>query len=514
MRKAEYKPLLLTTTMRNPERLKNFLNILKEYDGEVLNSACINFIVQKILKKGLYCPTKNTKEIEYKWNNETDLDEADIYYLIINNPQNHKEAGFEKGWQSRFDTWYKIAKELGFVYYELNNKIEFSTTGNMLLENNKPENEILVFANAFAKYYRNNPFRKILNNNIPLLLLIRTINLLNQSSFNTAGISTKELPLLLCWQDSNYEKLAEAIIDIRRMYGFTPSDEVILEKCYSLISLTKRDDKSILIDYPDDFIRKMRLTGLISLRGNGRFIDINKNEKKAIEYLLKTNLTYPLHSTQKEFFTYMGQIDKFLINNFSIYTGKTSKINLNKWVDYYSWDKIKLELLNLSYKKSSKDEILKIIEQPLRLEFLTSLALLKKLTNISVKPNLICDDEGLPISFASGNKPDIECLENDRNILVEVTLLTGSQQHIRESYSITRHLQDFLQKNTNSFTLFISPKVFKDTCSHAEFMKYKDNIDIKILDIDLFIAQLEIYKNLYDISYSKTSCQISSFSPV
>jgi len=50
---------------------------------------------------------------------------------------------------------------------------------------------------------------------------------------------------------------------------------------------TKRVDNSILGDYPDDFIRKMRLTGLISLRGGGRFIDINTKETAAINYILK-----------------------------------------------------------------------------------------------------------------------------------------------------------------------------------------------------------------------------------
>ncbi|OEG69562.1 hypothetical protein ATZ36_08825 [Candidatus Endomicrobiellum trichonymphae] len=72
--------------------------------------------------------------------------------------------------------------------------------------------------------------------------------------------------------------------------------------------------------------------------------------------------------------------------------------------------------------KASKDEILMVIEQPLRLEFLISLAILK---NVTVKPNFISNDEGLPTSFAAGGNPDIECFENDDTVLVEATLLTG-----------------------------------------------------------------------------------------
>jgi hypothetical protein len=40
-KKADYKPLLFTTTMRNPERLKDFLTVLSEYNGEILTNEII-----------------------------------------------------------------------------------------------------------------------------------------------------------------------------------------------------------------------------------------------------------------------------------------------------------------------------------------------------------------------------------------------------------------------------------------------------------------------------------------
>src|SRR3990167_8086769 len=132
-RQSEYKPLLFTTTMRNPERLKDFLTVLSEYDGEILT----NGIIDKVAK------------------------------ILI-----------QKGWPSRFDTWFKIAKELGFIWYWPNEEIKFSESGKMLLDKEKPENELMVFANAFAKYQRQNPFRRVLNKNVPLILLIQTIKLL------------------------------------------------------------------------------------------------------------------------------------------------------------------------------------------------------------------------------------------------------------------------------------------------------------------------------------------------
>ena len=35
-RDLEYKPLLYTTTVRNPERVKSLLNILVQFDGQTL----------------------------------------------------------------------------------------------------------------------------------------------------------------------------------------------------------------------------------------------------------------------------------------------------------------------------------------------------------------------------------------------------------------------------------------------------------------------------------------------
>lgn len=501
-RQAEYKPLLFTTTMRNPERLKDFLTVLTEYDGEILTNEIINKVAKSLIQKGLYQPMKVSSAVKDKWKNEIELSETETEKIFSDNPQSHKEAGFEKGWPSRFDTWFKIAKELGFVWYWQSEEIKFSESGKMLLDKEKPENELMVFANAFAKYQRQNPFRRVLNKNVPLILLIQTIKLLNDDpAYKGAGISRSEIPLLLCWQDDDAEGLYKEIKKLRKKYGYTPSNEVILDLCYGLLNETKRDDNSILRDCPDDFIRKMRLTGLFSLRGGGRFIDINTKESATVDYILKNYISYKEFKTEKEFFEYIGQVDHDLISTLSVFKApaKTTKAELEKWVNHYDWDSIKNELLNLAQKKSSSDDILKVIEQPLRLEFLTSLAILKKLPNVIVKPNFVSDDEGLPTSFASGGSPDIECLEEKDTVLVEVTLLTGTQQHIRESFSIHRHLEEYVKRGTKSYSVFISPKSFIDTERYFDFIK-KDGLEVRISDIDKFVNSLEMKTTLNEVT--------------
>lgn len=495
--------------MRNPERLKDFLMVFSKYDSEILTIEIIEQVTKELIQNGLYRPIRVSQEVKNKWKQDIELSETETEQVFTDNPQSHKEAGFDKGWASRFDTWFKIAKELGFVYYWQNEKIEFSESAKMLLDKEKPENEQMVFANAFAKYSRNNPFRRVLNNNKPLVLLLQVIKLLNNDkNFNGTGISRIEIPILLCWQNNNANSLYKKIKKLRKDFGYSPSSETILDICYNLIDDTKRDDTSILVDYPDDFIRKMRLTGLITLRGAGRFIDINTKETETVKYILQTYLLEKQFETEREFYNYISIVDFEIVSKLSIYIApvKTTNKDLEKWVEYYQWDKIKAEMLNLSQNKSSKDDILKIIERPLRLEFLTALAIQCKLPKVTIKPNFLSDDEGLPTSFASGGNPDIECYENNDTALVEVTLLTGTQQHIRESYSVHRHLEEFKTKNENSYTIFISPKCFIDTCRNSAYIKFQYDLDVKILDIDLFVNQLENQNTLKNVAYTATSC--------
>ncbi|TAE75831.1 MAG: AlwI family type II restriction endonuclease [Bacteroidetes bacterium] len=498
----------LKFNFQNTDFLSEFLFVLYKYDNFVLTDNVIFDVAKTLIQKGLYQPTKHSEIVKEKWKNEIELTDKETETVFEENPQSHKEAGFERGWASRFDTWYKLGKELGFVYYWQNEKIEFSESGKMLLGKENPQNEQFVFVNAFAKFYRHNPFKRVLNQNVPLVLLLETIQLLNQDKeFNNKGISKKELPILLCWKNNNAQNLYVEIKNLRQKYAYTPSNEVILDICYSYLDETKRDDDSILTDYPDDFIRKMRLTGLISVRGAGRFIDINTKELNAVNYILVHYKKHLTHSKEKDFFDYIGTIDNNLLAQLTTYKNpiKTTKKELQKWVDYFEWDILKHELLLLSKKGSSKNEILRIIENPLRLEFLTTLAILKKLPYTDVKPNFIADDEGLPVSFAQGGMADIECFEGKDTILVEVTLLTGTQQHIRESFSVQRHLEDYLNKKIKAFSLFISPKVFVDTCRYAKFIA-QDGFEIKILDIDLFVIQLEKYRTLQQVAYQASSC--------
>ena len=379
-RNAEYKPLLFTTTVRNPQRLKALLWVLKKYDGQILSDDLATKIVGEIIRYGLYRPMKMTATIKDKWTSSPQgefadyiLTDKEVQYILKHNPQNHKEAGFAKGFPSRFATFYDFPKELGFVYYAPNESISFSELGtrfasiysveiagdSIVAEEKHPEYEQQVFLQAMCKYQRNNPFVRVLNDNVPLILLLQTIQKLNADpEYNGAGISRRELPLLIFWTDNDAEALYQRIKRLRVEHGYNPSDEVIIDICTNEImggDFKKFKPKSIMDEYPDEFIRKMRLTGLVSLRGAGRFIDINHIEDEKVEYVLTNYATYSKYETEREYFDYMSTIDSNLFDIHAVeITPNQSEELLKNWLDTYNWECIKHELNTLAERKKTK----------------------------------------------------------------------------------------------------------------------------------------------------------------
>ena len=132
----------------------------------------------------------------------------------------------------------------------------------------------------------------------------------------------------------------------------------------------KFDLDSIVSEYPDEFVRKMRMTGLISFRGGGRFIDINHNEDDKINYILANYATYRKYTSKEEYFDYMSDIDDALFALKAVEIPKNVAADkLAKLVGDYSWDSIKKELTHLAKKTSSSHNILRFIAAPARLEF-------------------------------------------------------------------------------------------------------------------------------------------------
>lgn len=525
----KYKPLLFTTTVRNPSRFKALLNVLSKFNKLKLTDELAEQIVGELIRYGLYRPTRGiTTDIESKWGGKriTEaspigiqlLEDGEVESLLRLNPQEHKEAGFARGWPSRFVTIYDLAKELGFVYFWKDEEIKFSELGSKLADSitleieegtilyndSHPELEQQTFLHAMAKYQRNNPFVSVKNENAPLILLLEVIEKLNSDTeLNNVGISKLELPLIIYWKDNDSEKLYQKIKQIREEFGHTPSWETIIEICREEIMDGQdivRDPKSIMVDYPDEFIRKMRLTGLITLRGGGRYIDINKFESSKVRYVLENYSNYTKFNTPQEYFAYTSKIDANLITEEGIQvTVEEQDKFLEKWVSVYDWTAIKEEMLKLASRSLSKDEVLKYLPSPVRLEFLTTLAIKSKFPQVKVVPNYPVDDEGIPTSTAGGvgNIGDIECYEDANIILVEVTMSEGRSQTMMEVWPISRHIEKLEEKSPNTICYFVAPSIFADSIKQINYVKHSENRNIYPKTIEDFLHHLEGTQALY-----------------
>jgi len=313
----------------------------------------------------------------------------------------------------------------------------------------------------------------------------------------------KKFRFCFFWKNSNATGLYLRIKELRTNYGYTPSDEVIIDICINEIMegrYKKFDPHSIMNDYVDEFIRKMRMSGLISLRGAGRFIDVNHNEFNKVDYILNHYSDYERFEDEHKYFEYMSSIDKNLIsqNSETVSEGKANDL-LIEWVKTYGWETIKKELHILATHKHSNDGVLKFLAEPARLEFLMALAIKSKLPNVKVIPNYSCDDTGLPTSTAGGNKGDIECFEEDKGILVEVTMAEGRTQTMMEIWPIERHLETFIQNNNiEAQAIFTAPTIYADSKRQIDYVKYSKQLVIRGYAIDGLVEYLENKKRLYE----------------
>lgn len=239
-REKEYKPLSFSTTMRNPARIADFLNCILPFEGQILTEQIIHEVAVNLISKKLYKPTFIGTDPRLKaiYNSEDDFTVEDTEYIIKNSPQQHKEAGFEAGWPSRFDTWYKLPMEFGFIFYAMEAPIEISTTGHMLIDavREVPKNDDKiqnVFLNAMMKYQTNNPFRKNSNTNAPLPLLLNVIKKLKDDpEEGDSGVFISELSMIICWPDNDADALYKEIKTFRKKH-------VLIDEIFQLERITK-----------------------------------------------------------------------------------------------------------------------------------------------------------------------------------------------------------------------------------------------------------------------------------
>ena len=565
------KPIALDTTLRNPERIASFLSCIKPYEGKILTHNLILDIEADILRFKVAKAKKDTlgtykiqanknkdwkpEDISegaesrvdeyfehYQQNEIADFDK--VRYLVGNTLTEHGEKGYMYGWAARFSTQVQLINEFGFALVEPDKKIQISPIGNLLIKhykNGRPVEETYdenaensAFLMAFSKYQINNPWR---SNTVKMNLLtffLRSVKLLNEK-YNGKGLSIYELPFLICWSNNNYEQFVEYIMRFREEYGIhNVSDEIRYKYCMQLLDdsysepiFKAADDEfmvkkkrhykidKLLKESPDEILRKLRLTQVVSLRGSGYFVDLNHLEEEKINYIIEKysdNKEFGITTDLLDYMNYMGTLDNKLSFENEVFTDEQIskreallQATLSKWANEMEWEELIKEMNITGTRKISENKILHQIDKPTRMEFLVSIVMKKAMKHAIVKPNYKFDDEGVPFSHASGNTADIVVNDRDLWANVEPTISNArSFQAEHEISSIEEHLFNDIEVtgDKNRFALFIAPKVQAAAVSRIEFARMMQKINIYAWQSDDFVKfsqsinSLEEYKEI------------------
>ncbi|MBP7496546.1 MAG: AlwI family type II restriction endonuclease [Bacteroidales bacterium] len=514
------KPWSISTTVRNPERIRSFLSILKKMEGQIWDKSNqkkfqILLIQFKVYGAGeaQFYRDLTKEQIQLMDNPEPiKFDEAEE----ILNSKDYVGGGDMRGRQS-----FNPLEKMGLAFLDSNNKIRISDFGNYFLKDEYDLGE--VFFRSFLKWQLPNPdtndYKAEHGYNIkPFVATLHLINEVNKICNNKGtkekGISRLEF-MLFGLTLFNFEEILEKA---KNLYKFrtqfeklkTDKEKDKLIDDYIRNNLSHIEGVNNLTDYADNAIRYFRLTRYIYLRGNGWYIDIEPLRKVEINSILKTDnasaidfqneleyrnylcdLTQPVlpWENQKELIKIYKATAADITKYQQVLTSKEidfpmfdlidlktlSNENLKSYIQDLRGYRKKLQQLEIHHNSQKISEIEKYLtelkniyksksKKPVELERLCSLALNALNDAIDIKPNYPVGDDNEPTFTAPANKPDIECFYETFNAICEVTMLTNRQQWYAEGQPVMRHLRDFeISNKKETYCLFIAPDIHRDT---------------------------------------------------
>ena len=514
------KPWSITTTVRNPERIRSFLAILQKMEGEVWDRPNQKKLQILLIQYKVY----GAGEAQFY----KGLSKNQVLLMDTPEPITFKEAeeildskAYVGGGDMRGRQSFNPLEKMGLAFLDNKNKIRISGFGKYFLQDEYDLGE--VFFRSFLKWQLPNPdtndYKAENGYNIkPFVATLHLINEVNKiclaKGVKVKGISRLEFMLfcLTLFDYKDIQKQAEELYKFRVKLEKLKTDKEKKKFVNDFIekNLSHIDGVNNLGDYADNAFRYFRLTRYFYLRGNGWYIDLEPRRSVEINAILKTdNASAKAFTSENEFRTYLCDLAQPVLpwENLKelIKIGVTTsadiiqyqKVLIEKQIAFpkitfkdfktLSYDILKsyiqelreyrksLQQIEIHYNSQQIGEIeryateLKNIfkskgKKPVELERLCSLALNALNDAINIKPNYPVGDDNEPTFTAPANKPDIECYYETFNAICEVTMLTNRQQWYAEGQPVMRHLRDFETSNKKAtYCLFIAPDLHRDT---------------------------------------------------
>lgn len=511
----------ISTTVRNPERLRAFLVALQPLVGKDWNRDSQKEYQKLLIKNRLYgygsqqfyngLPREVVTII-----NDVDSEISDATIERIIEAKNYQDFSM-RGRQS-----INPLTKFGFAFVD-NGILKITELGQKLIASEKDSGD--AFLKSFIKWQIPNPASNDYGDDgeynvvpfVAMLKLISEVNKLWEEHGNKpVGISKREfclfVPTLINYRDIS--KYASEIVKFRdAQIGKTKQDRKAIRDNYrhrfAVNFLGSSEQKGIntllknLHDYGDNAVRYFRLTKFIRIRGNGFYIDLEPSRRTEIESLFEEEFyKAKVFIDRDDYLNYMSDdsqprlpwqtkdklseivlevhddvyslqnklsLPVFDMRNLAIMT----ETELNSYVDELRTTRKELQEQDNHVKSQPVESIASYIEQleniftaenrPLRLEYLSTMGLHALNDAREIKPNYPVGDDNEPTSTAPGGMADIECYYSDFNMICEVTMLNGRDQWYNEGQPVMRHLRDFEDTYQNAYCIFIAPSIHTDS---------------------------------------------------
>ena len=548
------RPWSISTTVRNPERLRDFLMVLKQLEGGEFNANNQKRYQILLIRSRLYRPNRltpqqrellspsNTEPIPYETAEE------------IFDSQRYEDPAM-RGRQSA-----NPLNKLGFAIARQGfGRIQITDLGNSFLAGDYDISS--VFFKSLLKLQFPNPWSPHFSTrqDFDIIPFVATLHLLHKlnGSCDESGLNKNEfsifVPTLI-----NSNQIGEQVKRVLQFRKSQDKENYIKEFAVQFYCSDNIRDTHInnLFDYGDNIIRYFRLTRYFKISSDptGRHwhVDIEKSRIAEIQQILnkydgsaqtfdnlQNYLTYLADIKQPELpWENLQKLQQIALSWHNIIDSEVSreqiqlsdeekrilqeefmilsKTELEKHIS-------KLRSLNVDIKiRLKKSRITKnvdklksiisclrdrhIVRQYTPEQFEKTIAEALQIINdeILIKPNYPVDDNGEPISHAPANKPDIECYYKSFNATCEVTLERGRLQWVLEGQPVMRHLRDFEEQyhDKEVFCLFIAPYIHNDTFSTFWYaVRYEYNgrpQKIIPMNVEMFAILLQIISDLIE----------------
>ncbi len=512
------KPWSISTTVRNPDRIRSFLEILREFEGKIYDEKNqINFqikLIQNKLYKPMNLPEKLSKYYDFLTN--MSFKQAEEIFNFMR--KRSKVLDGDPGFRGR--TSLAPLSKMGLVVSKRKiGKLFITNLGKKFLKKDSDIGEI--FLEYFYKWTLPNPndnnFSSQNRFNIaPFVATIKIISEVNNKwkelGEKQKGISKEEFSFFVP-TTINYEKIPETVNEIislrKKLKGKNPSEQKKIKKKIlreKVADFFGKSSENVLIknignlkDYGDNAIRYFKLTRFFYIRGGGFYIDLEPRRNVEIKSILDENSGEGKQfSSLEKYLVYLEEeviypwemLDKLLIILEKL---KKEILSLSVKLENFKFDKRDLELktgklkdkdylkekikelrklrtslqeyenhILLSESKNFEEIIIRLenihkieTSKPVELEYLITMGLHAINDALKIQPNYPVGDDNKPTFTAPANVPDIECFYNSFNLICEVTMLNSRDQWINEGQPVMRHLRDFEENNNEKDSLCI-----------------------------------------------------------